>query len=299
MKQLYIPKDIFILLVSLLIFSFGISFLYGNLGVMPEPPEPVVLEKNATSANLAIHRNDIHTIILPFIMAHDTIKMSDVIARFLSLEKQKLLIEKLILDKKTDLSAIDKIKLVLNMSLRQKNPLEAVQFFSLFTQYPHLLKGPPVLYIAAKDGLQNSVPLLLQWLEKENSLKEKWIIQAFRYAIFHREPTVLQLLLDKGIALTGIQVTDLLWYAILQKTDSAIILTLKKAGADINSERKGKTPLISATELDQLPIVRVLLENGALVNDIKDPAVGSALQTAVRKGYTPIELILRKNGARE
>ena len=72
-----------------------------------------------------------------------------------------------------------------------------------------------------------------------------------------------------------------------------------KKGIDLNENHEGKTLLIAAVEQNQLGLVKVLLEKGAAVNLIFDPAIGSALQIALRKKYADIELLLRAKGRGE
>jgi|GEM_PF-2760010 len=300
MKQSYKNRDIFILLISLIILSYGISFLHGDDYIMPQPPALVSNTTNEKDPLLAVHSNDVMGIISPFLIAHDMEKTSAVIARFLSLPKQKDLVERLIKNRNNDLTVADKVRLIVLMALKQSTSADRAEFFGLFNKHAFLFRESPIVYLAAEqEYTMQAVPFLLEWLNLRPGAQRKAAIWALRAAIMRNNPTMMQRLLDLGVVLTTDQATDLLWYTILQKGKPDFVSMLKKAGADMTSVRNGRTFLIAATEQNQLPLVQVLLQNGALVNEIKDPAVGSALQIAVRKKFADIELLLRDNGARE
>lgn len=98
-----------------------------------------------------------------------------------------------------------------------------------------------------------------------------------------------------------------LWQAIVDKSDSAIILTLLSQGADYNAIAVLTTPLMWAVESRNPELVKMLLENGRSKHSIntKDRMIGwTALHRAMDGGtgvtpkttYAIAELLL-KHGA--
>lgn len=289
MKQLNKRIDIFILLGSLLILSMGIGILYAQVNEPQSssstPRKPFATDKqilNVLSANLS---------------ARNVKEIGGLFQRT-PLEQRIRLLETIIQNENIGLNRDDEIELVLYIAhaARQKNKNN---IFNLLIQNPKLLIGSPVLYQAALSGYQDSIPDLLTWLLNDPKRKEKWIMDAFVYAVQNNRPDIMQILVEKGVPISSKEATELLWQAITTNKDGKFALLLAKKGARLNNARKGVTPLIAAVKTDNLAMVEALIDNGAVINLIKDPAVGSALQKAIEKEYTPIEMFLRSKGASE
>jgi len=289
MKQLSKRIDILILLGSLLILSMGIGILYAQLDTdqslismlrKPFASDQEIL--NVLSANLSA-RN---------------VKEIGGLIRRVPLEQRLRLLETMIQNENLGLNRDDKLELILHVE-RAASQKNKKAFFNLLIQNPNLLIGSPVLYHAALSGNQDSIPDLLTWLLHNPERKEKWVMDAFVYAVENNRPNIMQTLFEKGVAVSGKEATELLWQAIQTNKDAKFAPLLVKKGALINGARKGITPLIAAVNTNNLAMVEALIASGVEINLIKDMAVGSALQNAVANGYTPIEMLLREKGARE
>ncbi len=81
--------------------------------------------------------------------------------------------------------------------------------------------------------------------------------------------------------------------------DIEIVKFLIDKGADINGQDKvGWTPLIWACLYKNIEIVKYLIDRGAKLN-IKDENGKTALDLVTDQGFTDIEQILKKNGAKK
>jgi len=75
---------------------------------------------------------------------------------------------------------------------------------------------------------------------------------------------------------------------------------LASAGANVqDADQYGRTLLIHAIDLNNIALVRALLQEGANPNAMLSPVTGTPLQHALEKRYINIELLLRQYGAKE
>jgi ankyrin repeat protein len=72
-------------------------------------------------------------------------------------------------------------------------------------------------------------------------------------------------------------------------------LLIRHTQADINYTQCGKTLLIAAVEKDNIEMVRILLDAGAVVDRVSN--VGTALTVAMRQKNYSVEQLLREYGA--
>ena len=206
------------------------------------------------------------------------------------------------------LSHEDKIILLLAVVRNYAADLEKQKkILDLLLTQAHLYQGAPLLLIATKHEYQNLVPNIVAWLEplKKSNIAlhdylENMVFRALSYAIENNMTQPFNKLLWVGITLDQAKANQLLWLVINKQKDPRFVGLLHSLGADVNALRDGKyTPLIRATELNNKALVSALINAGATMNLIIDPATGSALQTAIGRGYKEIEMILRENEAVE
>lgn len=242
--------------------------------------------------------------LLPLINSESVEKISELLAS-LSINQAEQIAEQLINDQSSPLNRDDKIQLLSNLAfLYRTNREKQGKIFKILIESKLFQEGTPLLFAIASGNYEKIIPDLLEWLESYNPDLIKIIADdAINYSIEHNKVTEFDRLYSYGIFISPQQATMLLWEAIDRNNDYHFVTFLIKAGAHINAvfEKEGKkyTPLIRATELNNIKIVKELLEAGADVNLIPDPAVGSALQIAVVKQFGEIDLLLRQHGARE
>ena len=227
----------------------------------------------------------------PLIIAQDVKKIGEFINQ-LPVQRQKNILKRII-DNENGINAQEKIELVLYFALQMPDANYQSELFNLIPE--SMIKQMPVLYAAAA-GYEKSIPLVLQWLNDPQKQNE-WIKDAADYAIAHNKSGLIKNIIKyiKNVP----NATNLLWHVVNKQLDASLVKELVNKGANPNDAQAGKTLLVAAVETNKADMVKALLDAGAQINAIADPAIGSALQMAIKKGYTPIELMLRKRGARE
>ena len=193
---------------------------------------------------------------------------------------------------RTALTANDKVELILILAGKTADQDQQNSILNLLQDNPQLAKQVPVFYVAVLKENDAVIPIIMGWLSDKPTKLKEWAYDALYTAIIKNQPKIAEQLLQSLKNLTPKELTNLLWEAVNGKKNPAFIQPLVAAGADSNDARKGKTVLITAVELNQLELVQALLKNGAHVDAIDDPAVGSAVAT--RKGLTDVDLLLRK-----
>lgn len=290
MKQFKKCLDILILLGSLLILSMGLGILYAQVATV-NLDEPISSESSQRKPFAT--DKEILDVLSANLNARNVKEIGGLIRRAPFAQRIRLL-EVIIKNENVGLNRDDKLELLLYISrLAQQKNKNA--FFTLLIKNPNMLIGSPVLYHAASSGYKESIPDLLTWMQNDPARKEKWAMDAFTYAIEKNRADVMQAMFEGGVAVTGKEATELLWQAIQNNANGKFASLLAKKGARINGARKGVTPLIAAVNANNISMVKGLIDTGAEVNLVKDPA----LQKAIKKDYLDIEDLLRKRGARE
>lgn len=240
-------------------------------------------------------------------LAHDTYLVVQVISQFKSSSTVEL-VEKIIKDKKIPLTTTEKLTILFGVvdHFRGKKAVQ-YQLLDLLLKNPDLYKKNPALFVLARSKYVEIFPDVLQWInqqEKNDATKKRvefFVTDALKASVQLNDRNSLEVMLNKKVRISQQQASKLLWYVVVNKKSSSFVpFLIRHAQADVNYVGDGKrTLLIMATEQKSKDIVNALLEEGAVVDRIVDPAVGSALQIAIERGYTDIELMLRDYGARE
>jgi len=275
-------NDIIVLLAFLLVFSYGLNVFYAG----------------ADSALTTVGEKNIMSQLTEYLIARDLRKVADIISTA-PIAQQRQVISYLITNAKNDLSVQDKISLILNAAFNTPIKQNRQELLRILVANKVETDRVPPIYLIYKKLLDPLMPELFEVLKDQNT-KRKWVFQAAYYAINQNDVHVLaRLLSNQKTLLTQQDFNVLLIHAITATKNGAIIRQLVENGANPNTAANGKTPLIAAVLANNQEAVQALLDKKAQVNLIVDPAIGSALQNALKKGYTPIELLLRTNGARE
>jgi steroid 5-alpha reductase family enzyme len=134
--------------------------------------------------------------------------------------------------------------------------------------------------------------------------------RAWYQAVSDDECDLLYQLRENAVALSSALANELLWIVAKRSKHAELVDFFLSHGAVLTYTKMGHTLLTKATESNNKIIVLALIEAckkrygvenecKEFVNRIADPLIGSALQIALEKGYTEIELLLREQGARE
>lgn len=284
------PKDIIFLLILLLSISCSIALIHGENQKLQNDREPTNAEVlNALS---------------PQLISGDVVRVARAISQ-LPLEQQKEVMRKILKNPKSPFTRDEKLNLIFKLALQNPNESDRHAILSLFSDNLFLLEGKgPLFYLAARNNNEKIIPALrsgIKNLSKKNpKIKlSKLIIDSLEYAISQNDPDALQKMFEQGIMITPALARRLLWQAVEQNSSPEFVSLLKKQGAALNDVKNKRTPLIKAVENHNFELVKKLIQEGADINLIPDVEVGSALQAAVRKQLTEIDVYLREHGARE
>lgn len=277
--------DIVLLLGFLLLLSAGASLLAHM------DHKPINNPESISDSNVLAQ-------VAPLFMARNVKKIAEYIAQR-PLPQQIRLVTTILDDQKNPLTAEDKIKVVLELSLKTQNRNHRVNLYTTLIENDQVASQKPFLYIAAATNYDAAIPSIADWLVNHTDIFDDWFYKALMQTIKENKPEIALKLLSRVTGLTSANATKLLWEVIKEKRKAEFVAPLILKGANPNDVQGGKTPLILAAQLNQMPLVIALLDNGALVNKMIDPAIGSALQTAIRNKNAGIEMILRSKGAVE
>lgn len=270
--------------VTVLVVLFSI-----NLGVG-------VLHGSSVKPAETVSNNEIMRSLSPQLISADVTKVADAIAT-LPFAQQQQIVTAIIANSKSPLDRNQKLDLIFKVALKNPNESGRQAILSLIAEYAQLLEGKsPIIYCAVLNGNQNIVPDLLTVIKKNN---DKEIITSLHYAVTANNPNALKELFNQGVMVPTKDINNLLWHAVARNKSADFVDILKAQQADVNTIKNGRTLLVKAVENNNLSLVQKLVKAGADVNRIANNAVGSALQVAVRKGLTDIDLYLRDKGARE
>lgn len=277
------PIDIILLLGILLVFSCGISLLYSIPG-----------QGHAVSA---IKDEEVIRDIQSFDVSHSVKSMGSFIAE-LPLAQQVRVLNAIFKGNVSALSLEEKVELGLDLVAKRSKAQEQKMLLDIITQYIQGLKSS-LLYIAIDKQLASAVPAIVAYYKNNPAQLKEVSYKALLHSIKQNNLTNFAQLIE---ALGGIpkdMATKLLWDLVRENKDAQFIPVLVTQKADLNSADAGKTPLVEAVDAENVQMVQMLLDNGALTNKFVDPAVGTPLQRALRKRSSTIELLLREHGARE
>ena len=285
------PKylDIVLLLGFLLLLSAGVSLLarIENSHLVPTESDKTVLNQ-----------------ISSLLMARNVKKIAEFISN-LPQDQQLRIMNQILDDQKNPLEVTDKIRLLLELARKTGSQDYRIALYNALIVNEQVAQQKPLLFIAAEGNYEDLLGSIADWLSQHTDVFSDWFYKGVLEAIKENKPEIANKLLSRFLTIPPELATKLLWEVIKGKKSAEFIAPLVKKGANVNDALQGRTPLIAAVELDQEPLVTELLKNGAekTINTFVDPAVGSALQVALRNQKktkdSRIEELLRSKGAHE
>ena len=236
-------------------------------------------------------------------LAHDV----DLIVKVMSQFKYRFaydLIEKMINDQKICLSAEEKTTILYGIVAHcgcKKNV--QYDFLDLLLKYPFLYSQTPALTTLAKSKYTDIIALFIAWgkdRQKSGKAYSNFLAssaeQAFIVAVADNDYQTVETLFSKKVRISQAKASSLLWNVVEQSKNSALAnLLIRHAQADVNYSCRGKTLLIAAVEKNNIEIIRILLDAGAVVDRVSEG--GTALHVAMRHRHYSVEQLLREYGA--
>jgi len=297
--------DINLLLAFLLLFSLSIGVIYTN--------KSQGITSNNTPPRSLFSIDEGIELIHPFIISVSIEKIVDLMKQF-PYDTSYKITKHIIEDKQSTLNQRDKQQLILGMAQAFPDKLKLKEkFLNLLLTLDEISKGPILLINAVNDGHRTLVPALIAWAkdnQKAHPELKDLATKSLYLAIDNNNVDTLKKLQESGIAIDPKQASDLLWYVVENNKSADFIPFLVSQGSDLSISKEGHTLVTKAAKSNNLAIIKALVSAletkgtskqkiADYLNRFVDPMVGSAIQIAIQKDYTKLELYLRQQGAQE
>lgn len=297
--------DINLLLAFLLLFSLSIGVIYTN-------KSQDITSNNTPPRSLFSIEEGIE-LIHPFIISVSIEKIVALMQQF-PYDTSYKITKDIVEDKQSILNQQDKQQLILGMAQAfSDKPTLKEKFFNLLLTLDDVSKGPILIINAVKDGHGALVPALIAWAkdnQKAHPELKNLVTKSLHLAIDYNNVDTLKKLQESGITINQKQASELLWYVVENNKSADFIPFLVTQGSDLSISKESHTLVTKAAEHNNLAIIKALVSAletketskqkiADYLNRFVDPMVGSAIQIAIQKNYTELELYLREQGAQE
>jgi len=291
-----------LLLSVFVIFSVSIGILHGRKKSKTEIVQFDIINSFTGLTHLSLEQafDYLHALIL----SRNIPLVAQVVAQFPD-KMAKNLLQKIIENKETPLTSYEALQLLFSLAYHFSEK-KAMQFslFDLLFMYPSIQKDEPPFLVLARSSYHDIIPEFIQWVKmQEKMVQNKEFLtrlndRTFERAVDDNDLESLELLVTKKLRITPKQATYLLWYAIDKNKNTNFVPFFVKRGANVNYvDLQENSLLLRAVENNNEAMTRALLEAGAIVDLIANPAIDTALQIATKHGYSSIEFLLREYGA--
>lgn len=292
-------SGVHLLLLLLLVFSVSVGWLYGDKkSVVPN-------QNNGRAALATLSTDDALEILLPLVVSRSAEKLIEAM-NYIPAQKAHDIIKAIIDTQQFNIMRDDILALIYGLEKYYAQKDEQYSLLDLIVENEKLRKGTPFLFVAAKT-FPDVIPLLLAWqMDRQDRHPSFFVdsqIAALRYAVENNASQELENLI-KGLSVNSNIATFLLWRALETNTRPEIVKLLIQAGAFVNDNKNGWSPLMKAIDNENFELVKLLIENNANPNALYEPRVGNPLQRILGRkqrgeNSLKIELFLREHGARE
>jgi hypothetical protein len=215
------------------------------------------------------------------------------------------IVKKMMQDDAIELSYDDKVHIVYGVIVHGC-PQKKVQydFLDILYEDSFLSYQTPLLLVLARSKYADIIPLFIAWgkdrqkLWQQRGLLTECAEAAFERAVEENDDNAVEMLFCKKVRISSVKASDILWHIVEnQKKSTLIPLFINHAQANVNYTYDNKTLLVAAIERNNIDLVRVLLDKGAVVDRIIDMQENTALTIAMKNRYHAIEQLLREYGA--
>jgi len=290
------------LFIIMSFFCISIFFLNNNKkNLVTSPHIDICDTKSDSTVDFSIEH--VYQEMNSLFLTHDIDLIIKVISQF-KCNCARLVVEKIIKDETICLSLEEKVNIIYGMMHAYTKKNMHYEWLDLLLEYPRLDIQTPVLLSLARNKHADDIALFIAWgkdrqkARGKNGLLACYAEQAFKRAVEDNDYAAVETLFSKKVRIAQQKASELLWYIIEHKKNSALIsLFVHHAQADVNCLENGKTLLIMAVEKNNIDGVRVLLDEGAVVDRVIDNEVGTALTIAMKHNYHNLEQLLREYGA--
>src|SRR5690606_12151867 len=199
------------------------------------------------------------------------------------------LVEKIIIDSTFLFSPEEKMRIIFGTILHC-NGKKSIQhrLLNFLITYPELHKTVPALLVLMRSSAVDILPVFTNWArslhknDQKEDLMSLFVNDALVAAIDQDDYDIVESMFSKKIKISYEKASQLLWYIVENnKNNKFVSLLVRHAQANVNSIDNGRTLLIVAVEQNNKKMIQSLLDEGAVVDRIVDPAKGTALQIAM------------------
>jgi hypothetical protein len=291
------------LIITLGIFSVSIFFLNNNKKKITTNTHIDLIDcKTNSIAKLSLEHA--YEQMNSLFVSRDTDLIVKVIGQFKE-QCMHELVEKIIRETPSFLSYQEKMNIIFGLvahcSSKKNMQYDLLDFL---LEYPVLHNEIPALLALARSKYPDIIAVFINWgkdrqkKEGKAGLLTAYVEQAFSTAIAENDYMAIEIMLSKKVRIMPQKASAFLWYIVANDKNSSLIpLLVHHAQADVNYADNGKTLLIEAVEKNNMDMIRVLLDEGAVVDRVVDAEKGSALHIAIKNNYVCAEQLLREYGA--
>lgn len=278
-------QNIAFLMLILFLFSVSIGFLHGR----KKGIDTAVITDDV---RILLEQQDAIDYVQPYLMSGNIHAVVTALTEFTEPLLLKT-VDTILQNKTIVLSDEQKVQLLASLLLHKKNihqqDIIMDRFIQYFSNYP--------LFVPMVPQYIKIVPLVVSWIKQHNKEQlKKWVEQSMKAIIKRNNVEILTALYEAGVPFDMIPSSPILYQVANENKKPAFVpFLIHQLKANIRYSPDGKhTALIRAAEQNNMPMVKILLKEGADPEHMIDTAVGNARQAVFERGYADLELLFKK-----